>query len=96
MQAIPQIKPFIRHHLQPFSLVVLIDLPPLIPGHYGISLWVGPHNTETFDEVRGCTTFEVVESPTAGRTFPHYRNHGLIVPFSRLENATDDVTDTYM
>jgi lipopolysaccharide transport system ATP-binding protein len=89
MQAIPRLDPFISHRVEGHSMVVMIDLPPLIPGTYGLTFWVGPHNTETFDEVRGCARFEVLESPAAGRTFPHHRSHGLMVPPSKVEYATN-------
>jgi lipopolysaccharide transport system ATP-binding protein len=85
MQAIPLLDGFIRHAREPHHVTVTIHLPPLVPGIYGVTIWVGPHNTETFDEVRNCVRFEVFESPTAGRTFPHHRNHGLVVPSSEVE-----------
>jgi lipopolysaccharide transport system ATP-binding protein len=80
MQAIPSIEPFITpdnsgdiHHFE-------VALPGLIPGHYKATLWIGPHNTETFDIVPECLGFEVTTSPTPGRSFPHTPNHGFIVP----------------
>ena len=85
MQAIPCLDPFIRPSFQSHRLVITINLPPLVPGTYGLTFWVGPHNTETFDEVPNCAEFEVLESPAIGRTFPHHRSHGLLVPSSRVD-----------
>jgi hypothetical protein len=66
------------------SFTVLVDLPPLIPGRYWVTPWVGSHNTETFDMIHQCAAFEVNQSPTLGRSFPHAVVHGYIVPPSRL------------
>ncbi len=66
---------------------VKIALPPLIPGRYWASLWVGPHNTETYDAVESAVCFEIITSPTPGRTFPHHRTHGWVVPHSWLETC---------
>ena len=85
MQAVPRLDPFITQRNEPHLLKVTIELPPLIPGGYGVSFWTGPHNSETFDEVRNCASFDVLESPTAGRTFPHHRNHGMLVPLSEVQ-----------
>jgi len=85
MQAIPNAAPFIVPVYKRHRLAVTVDLPPLVPGHYLLSVWVGPHNTETFDMVERRVSFEVQESPTHGRTFPHHGDHGYIVPASRVE-----------
>ncbi|MEM7555302.1 MAG: ABC transporter ATP-binding protein [Cyanobacteria bacterium P01_A01_bin.84] len=95
MQALPSVEGFIKYvsakesYFQESSskhLVKLyINLPPLIPGLYLASIWVGSHNTETLDEVKEAINFEVCDSPTPGRTFPHHVNHGHIVPISRFE-----------
>jgi lipopolysaccharide transport system ATP-binding protein len=89
MQAIPQLDGFIVHERATHALQLQIDLPPLIPGVYYVSIWVGPHNTETLDSVRGVITFEVTESPSMGRTFPHTADHGYVVPASRLLTAVE-------
>jgi len=73
------------------SFTVLVDLPPLIPGEYWVSPWVGSHNTETLDMIHQCAAFEVSRSPTPGRSFPHTIDHGYIVPSSRL--APTEVLD---
>jgi lipopolysaccharide transport system ATP-binding protein len=89
MQAIPRLDPFIPHSTELHRLAVIIDLPPLVPGSYGLTFWTGPHNTEAFDQVRACARFEVLDSPTVGRTFPHHRNQGLIVPPSKVEYLSE-------
>jgi lipopolysaccharide transport system ATP-binding protein len=83
MQALPNLEPFFggapgRHHVS-----LSIDLPPLVPGIYGLDFWIGPHNTETSDWVREPITIEIVESPSPGRTLPHTPDHGFVVPISR-------------
>jgi lipopolysaccharide transport system ATP-binding protein len=84
MQALPQLEGFISHERTTHALTLTIELPPLIPGLYYASIWVGPHNTETLDFVRGAVSFEVTDSPTPGRTFPHSADHGQVVPPSTL------------
>jgi len=80
MQALPSPTPFITQNLARRPLKFRIALPPLVPGQYSISFWLGSHNTSTWDQVRDCITFEVHDSPTQGRTFPHHFNNGFIVP----------------
>ena len=87
MQALPVLEGFVKPQAggQPFQL--LVDLPPLIPGQYWVTAWVGSHNTETLDIVSQCAAFEVSRSPTPTRSFPHTIDHGYIVPCSRLAPA---------
>jgi lipopolysaccharide transport system ATP-binding protein len=80
MQALPQLDGFLTDAKQQHVVNLTIRLPPLIPGQYLATVWVGSHNTETLDEVREAVCFEVSESPTPGRSFPHTNNHGYIVP----------------
>jgi lipopolysaccharide transport system ATP-binding protein len=87
MQALPILEGFVQPREGRQSFTVLIDLPPLIPGQYWVSPWVGSHNTETFDMIHQCAAFEVSHSPTPGRSFPHAVEHGHIVPPSRLALA---------
>jgi lipopolysaccharide transport system ATP-binding protein len=87
MQALPILEGFVHPHAGGQSFQVLVDLPPLVPGQYWVSPWVGSHNTETFDMIHQCVVFEVNHSPTLGRTFPHAVDHGYIVPQSRLAVA---------
>jgi lipopolysaccharide transport system ATP-binding protein len=78
MQALPKPEPFIpaisRH------VLVDIELPPLVPGIYTLDFWVGSHNTTTLDLQREVASFEVLQAPTPGRTFPYDPEHGRIVP----------------
>jgi lipopolysaccharide transport system ATP-binding protein len=67
------------------NIRVKVALPPLIPGRYWASLWVGPHNTETYDAVESAVCFEITTSPIPGRTFPHSPTHGWVVPHSWME-----------
>jgi lipopolysaccharide transport system ATP-binding protein len=85
MQALPSLSPFVPAERGRYRVNLEISLPPLIPGTYWLTFWLGPHNTETYDLVRGAVSFDIVESPTPGRTFPHTTNHGYIVPRSEYE-----------
>lgn len=85
MQALPTISPFIGCSNRRHVVDTRVALPPLIPGRYSITIWVGPHNTYTLDTVQSCLAFEITESPTPNRTFPHTRDHGRIVPESQYE-----------
>ena len=58
------------------------ELPPLIPGHYPLTLWAGPHFTETYDLVERALGFDIETSPTKNRTFAHSPDHGYVVPES--------------
>ena len=49
MQALPA--GFLDADRLDHNVRVKVALPPLIPGRYWASLWVGPHNTETYDAV---------------------------------------------
>jgi lipopolysaccharide transport system ATP-binding protein len=84
MQAIPEIEPFINFSGEPKTIVAKIQLQGLIPDRYYVSVWVGSHNTETYDWVQDVVSFEVIHSPTPGRVFPHTLDHGSIVPKSEI------------
>jgi lipopolysaccharide transport system ATP-binding protein len=86
MQALPKLEGFLEHTARQHAVKILIELPPLVPGQYFVTVWVGSHNTETLDEVKEVVRFEVHESPTPGRSYPHTREHGFIVPFSTVSN----------
>jgi lipopolysaccharide transport system ATP-binding protein len=90
MQALPSITPFITpdNFREPFE--VSVDLPPLIPGVYYADFWIGSHNNETADFIEKAIQFEIIESPTSNRTFPHSPDHGFVVPFSQVRNSTID------
>jgi lipopolysaccharide transport system ATP-binding protein len=84
MQALPQLHGFVLPDQREHSLRLTIDLPPMIPGFYYGTLWAGSHNTETLDWVAEAISFEITDSPTPGRTFPHTKDHGFIVPPSTV------------
>lgn len=88
MQALPAPRPFLRSQVTNKRIRFTVQLPPLVPGKYWVSAWLGPHYTETFDFRRECVSFEIKESPTPGRTFPHTRDHGFVVP-----NCTHQVVE---
>jgi len=83
MQALPA--GFLDADRVDHNVRVKVALPPLIPGRYWVSLWVGPNNTETYDAVESAVCFEIIASPTPGRTLPHTRDHGWVVPHSWME-----------
>jgi lipopolysaccharide transport system ATP-binding protein len=87
MQAIPTIQPFITDDKSSHHLRICIELPPLIPGRYSLSVWVGSHNTETLDFVENCVVFDIIESPTRGRSYPHTVEHGHVVPNATVEDV---------
>ena len=93
MQALPRVEPFIGGAAGSHTVSLSIELPPLVPGIYGLDFWIGPHNTETSDLVREAVKFEIIESPTRGRTIPHSRDHGSIVPNSSAHVRISDGID---
>jgi len=80
MQALPQVEGFIRDDAGPQRTRIVVDLPPLIPGAYFVTLWAGSYFTETLDVVERVIRFEVHESPTPGRSVQHSAEQGHIVP----------------
>jgi hypothetical protein len=84
MQAIPSATPFIEGRPGCTDLSFEIDLPPLIPGVYHLDLWIGHHYSNTCDFIENALSFEINESPTPGRGYPHTLDHGSIVPNSRM------------
>ena len=85
MQAIPTTENYITNDRAEQLVKVTIELPPLIPERYVVSVWAGSHNTETIDWVKEAVMFEINDSPTIGRSFPHNSEHGYIVPASQVE-----------
>jgi lipopolysaccharide transport system ATP-binding protein len=85
MQALPTVEQFIKDDHPYHSIHLTIHLPPMIPRMYGVTVWVGSHNTRTYDEAKDCVSFEVGQTPTQNRTFPHTPDHGYIVPHTDLE-----------
>jgi lipopolysaccharide transport system ATP-binding protein len=55
-----------------------ISLPPLIPGTYSVSAWVGLSNSETLDWARDILSFEILDSPLKIKDFTHSPNHGSL------------------
>ncbi|RZK25785.1 MAG: hypothetical protein EOO43_04600 [Flavobacterium sp.] len=84
MQAIPNLTPFITYEEPKKAFKIDIDLIGLVPDNYHVSLWMGPHNSQTFDYVEDIISFEVLETPMLGRTFPHTMDHGFCVPNSKI------------
>jgi lipopolysaccharide transport system ATP-binding protein len=84
MQALPRPDGFITDAKRRHVVNVVIDLPPLIPGQFLATVWVGSHYRETLDQVKEAILFEVHESPTPGRSFPHTPDHGYVVPASTV------------
>lgn len=87
MQALPSLEPIIPYEPNAQRFETIIELPPLIPGRYQVTAWTGPHNTSTSDIVHSAVSFEILTSPTPGRSFPHTRDHGHIVPSSTITGA---------
>jgi len=85
MQSIPVLEGFIESYNLEHTVLLKITLPPLVPGQYVITIWVGSHNAETLDQLNECVSFEIAHSPTKNRTFPHTYDHGHIVPISKFE-----------
>ena len=88
MQAVPYQTPFVGGTPGSYEVALTVDLPPLVPGHYTLDFWIGPHNTETSDYVREAITIEITNSPSPGRSFPHSPDHGFIVASSRASVQT--------
>lgn len=85
MQPYPTTQGFIRDDVRRHSVHLEVELPPLIPGSYLVTVWTGSHNSETLDEVKGCVGFEIHSSPTRNRTYPHTPDHGFVVPHTTFE-----------
>ena len=83
MQAIPTLNTFIDFK-QTKKYQFRIDLNGLVPDFYNISVWIGPHNTETYTFKEEIVSFEILKSPTLGRIVPHTFDHGFIVPNSMV------------
>jgi lipopolysaccharide transport system ATP-binding protein len=84
MQALPKLEGFLEDTKPQHFVKVIIHLPPLIPGQYLATVWVGSHNTETLDEAKEAIMFEIHNSPTKGRSFLHTIEHGYLVPMSKV------------
>jgi hypothetical protein len=87
MQALPTATGFLEPAPGRRRVRLSVELPPLIPGRYLVGLWAGSHFTETLDEVPAALSFDVVDSPTADRLFPHTSARGHVVPASRVASV---------
>lgn len=91
MQALPSVTPFLPNVPGYHELALEIALPPLIPGTYFATFWMGPHNNINYDMMENAIAFEVLASPAPGRTFPHTPDHGYVVPFSNCVLRTGQI-----
>jgi lipopolysaccharide transport system ATP-binding protein len=89
MQAIPVQQPFICDTSAKHALQVVIELGGIVPGGYGVTVWVGSHNRETLDLAEDVAMFEVHQSPIPGRCYPHTADHGFVVPPSFVSIPAD-------
>ena len=85
-QAIPIHEPFIKYNEANQIVKTEIELPPLIPDVYKVSVWLGSHNTETVCWKKEIVGFEILDSPSKGRNFPHSHNNGFMVSTSKIIN----------
>ena len=86
-QPLPTIEGFLLPQNRQHRVKMTVELPPLIPGAYSVTVEVMSHNTDLIDQVRECVGFEIATSPTEGRTYPHTPDHGYVVPITHLEYA---------
>jgi lipopolysaccharide transport system ATP-binding protein len=61
-----------------------IELKGFVPDEYFLSAWIGPYYSETYDWQKEILSFTIIESPQANRLYPHARECGAIVPFSKM------------
>ncbi len=84
-QSIPEPKPSMFFSLTEIKIGVKLNLPPLIPGVYKVSVWIGSDYSKTFDWQRGIISFEIIDSPIKNRTIPHSPiNNGYFCPTSSI------------
>lgn len=87
MQAVPNLEPIVSYRPNGTSFECIVELPPLIPGKYGVGVWVGHDLSVTLDEVREAVGIEIVDSPTVGRTMSHTSARGYVVPKSSIHET---------
>lgn len=87
LQAIPKLEPFIKFSNDEQVIKVIVQLPPLIPDQYKVSVWIGSHNMETMAWEKEIVAFEITDSPSQGRNFPHTHQNGFIVPNSWIADV---------
>ena len=71
-------------------LEISISLPQLIPGQYTLDLWTSTYYTTSKDYIRNALTFDVNESPIAGRIYPHPTDHGYIIAQANVKTIDTD------
>ena len=87
IQAIPINLPFIEFNGEDKEYEIEINLIGLIPDLYSVSVWIGPHNNETYDWAKDVAFFEIYESPLKNRTFPHYYDNGYLIANSKIKSV---------
>ena len=80
MQAMPSQEPVISGSPGFYQIDTIVHLPALIPGHYLVDAWVGPHFSQTLDYIRQAVSFDITVAPQANRTHPYTPDHGFIAP----------------
>jgi lipopolysaccharide transport system ATP-binding protein len=88
MQAVPKDQPFFGEENGIHTIVTEVTLPPLIPGRYYISAWIGQHFSRTIEFLETVINFEVTESPCSNRSFPHSREHGFLAAQSAIKSTS--------
>jgi lipopolysaccharide transport system ATP-binding protein len=86
-QSIPTDEKFIPYSPNGYSFVVKIDLPPLIPDFYYVSVWIGTDYAYTLDWQKNIVSFNILDSPMPNRTVPHYHYNGSLFWYSYLCNS---------
>ena len=76
MEVLPEFAPFIKLS-NSRKIRFSAQLPPLVPGQYWITTWVGPIG-ESFDNLVDCLSFDIHETPTPGRPYPHLSGQGIL------------------
>jgi len=61
-----------------FEIEVNIPQLSLMPGSYAVHAWIGQMGIETFDQVWGAASFDVVQSEIAATTHPINQKYGLV------------------
>jgi hypothetical protein len=84
LHIVPSNEPCIPTNSLQHRYMCRVELPPLIPGRYWVTAWIGPNYSETFEFCPDCVAFDVTHSPLPGRTLRHTLEHGFIVPPSKL------------
>jgi lipopolysaccharide transport system ATP-binding protein len=73
-----QYKLFRATRQKSFEIEVNIPELSLMPGPYAVHVWIGQMGIETFDQVWGAASFDVVQSEIAATTHPINQKYGLV------------------